>query len=407
MFGSFYLINHCMSEISNISEQKAIVLANYMNDLLNNENAVDLLDKYKIKDTNFSPKDVVFAFDILIEKNISINDLKFISNKLINILNQNLQNYAALKPKENTILQFLINDNEIALQKLKETRVLIKKINNNFDKKLLPKLADKFKEIQKFTLHYTVIENVIFPILETKWKHYQCVKIMWSFHDDIRDNIRKIIDLLNNESFDLKTFNHLCGQIFFNLSTIVFREEKIIFPLMLETISNDKLFKLNKQMSEIGLPFANISKLEIPNNDELFVSNKQIKLPTGNLTVKQLNLIFDSLHVDMTFVDENDSVQYFSNPPHRIFPRTKAIIGRKVQMCHPPESVHIVNQIIASFKSGEKDVAKFWFRLGEKYILIQYFALRTKTNEYKGTLEVSQEISEIQAIKGERKLLDW
>jgi DUF438 domain-containing protein len=396
-----------MSEISNISEQKALILANYMSDLLNGENAVQLLDKYNVKEIHFSPKDVVNSFEILFKRNVSIENIKFVSNKLFNILNKNLQEYAALKPRENTILQVLMNDNNIVLQKLNESRDLIKSINKSYTKKNSAELIRKFEEIQKFTLHYTVIENVIFPILESKWKNFQCVKILWSFHDDIRANLIKILSILKAEKFDLISFNNIVGKIYFNISTIVFREDRILFPLILETISSDKLLKFNRQVSEIGLPFADISKMEIIENEENFVSNKQIKLPTGNLTIKELNLIFNALPVDMTFVDENDRVQYFSDPPHRIFPRTKAIIGRKVQLCHPPESVHIVNEIITSFKNGEKDVAKFWFRLGNKFILIQYFALRTKSNEYKGTLEVSQEISEIQAIKGERKLLDW
>ena len=111
--------------------------------------------------------------------------------------------------------------------------------------------------------------------------------------------------------------------------------------------------------------------------------------------------------MDITFVDENDEVKFFSNPPHRIFPRTPAIIGRKVQFCHPPESVHIVNRIVDSFKSGEKSVASFWLHMGPKFVLIQYFAVRNEQGEYRGTLEVSQEISEIQKIEGDRRLLDW
>ena len=100
-------------------------------------------------------------------------------------------------------------------------------------------------------------------------------------------------------------------------------------------------------------------------------------------------------------------MRFYSNPPHRIFPRTPAIIGRKVQFCHPPESVHVVERIVQSFRTGEKDVASFWFHMGSKFILINYYAVRNANKEYKGTLEVSQEISEIQNISGDRKLLDW
>jgi PAS domain S-box-containing protein len=120
-----------------------------------------------------------------------------------------------------------------------------------------------------------------------------------------------------------------------------------------------------------------------------------------------LKLIFSHLPVDITYVDENDRVVFFSTPPHRIFPRTKAVIGRTVQNCHPHESVDVVNRIVASFKSREKDVADFWFNMGKKMIYIRYYAVRTEEGEYKGVLEVSQEVSDIRKLEGVKKLLDW
>jgi DUF438 domain-containing protein len=108
----------------------------------------------------------------------------------------------------------------------------------------------------------------------------------------------------------------------------------------------------------------------------------------------------------MTFVDENDEVRYFSTPGHRIFPRSKAIIGRLVENCHPPSSVHIVKELVDSFKSGEKDKESFWIQMGPRFILIQYFAVRDEKGNYKGTLEVSQDISEIRKLEGEKRLMD-
>jgi hypothetical protein len=128
---------------------------------------------------------------------------------------------------------------------------------------------------------------------------------------------------------------------------------------------------------------------------------------TGEINIEQLELIFDNLPVDITYVDDNDTVVYYSDPKHRIFPRTISIIGRKVQNCHPHDSVHIVNKIVESFKSGKKDEASFWIKMGDKFILIKYIALRNSKNEYKGVLEVSQEVSDIRKLKGEKRLLDW
>jgi DUF438 domain-containing protein len=230
---------------------------------------------------------------------------------------------------------------------------------------------------------------------------------MWSFHDDIRRNVRKLIEILETPEIDLQEFNATCGLVFFNVNTIILREEKIIFPMLLETLMNEEFADMLEQTIGIGLPFAELKQSELDSKNLSFSSDDKIHLPTGVLTAEQFNLIFNHLPVDITYVDENDTVRFYSNPPHRIFPRTPAIVGRKVQFCHPPESVHVVEHIVQSFRTGEKDLASFWFHMGPKFILINYYAVRNANKEYKGTLEVSQEISEIQSISGDRKLLDW
>ena len=132
-----------------------------------------------------------------------------------------------------------------------------------------------------------------------------------------------------------------------------------------------------------------------------------LQFETGSLTKAQLDGLLDTLPVDVTFVDANDTVRYFSKPKTRIFVRTKAIIGRKVQMCHPEKSVHVVNRIVESFKTGKKDVAEFWINLNNRLIHIRYFAVRDKNGKYLGTLEVSQDVTDIKKIEGEKRLLDW
>jgi len=128
---------------------------------------------------------------------------------------------------------------------------------------------------------------------------------------------------------------------------------------------------------------------------------------TGALTVEQLVTMMNHLPVDVTFVDENDEVRYFSNPKERFFTRSPVIIGRKVQNCHPPDSVDTVLKIVEGFKSGKKDTASFWIRMMGKVIMINYYALRDASGNYKGTIEVSQDITEIQKLESEQRLLDW
>jgi uncharacterized protein len=140
------------------------------------------------------------------------------------------------------------------------------------------------------------------------------------------------------------------------------------------------------------------------------VSNKHtgmINLSTGFLNQEQPITILNTLPVDITFIDENDEVCYFSEARQRIFPRSVSIIGRKVQNCHPPESVHIVNEIIDSFRNGSRDHADFWIQMNTRFIHIRYFALRNENREYRGTIEVSQDVTEIRSLEGEQRLLSW
>lgn len=132
-----------------------------------------------------------------------------------------------------------------------------------------------------------------------------------------------------------------------------------------------------------------------------------IALGCGTLSPEIIDLLLLHLPVDVSFVDENDEVAYYSATKDRIFTRTPAVIGRKVQNCHPAKSVHQVNMIIESFKKGEKDSAEFWLEVQGRFIVIRYFAVRDGSGAYRGTLEVSQDATSIRAMSGDKRLLDW
>jgi len=123
-------------------------------------------------------------------------------------------------------------------------------------------------------------------------------------------------------------------------------------------------------------------------------------------STETLEAILDALPVEVSFVDETDTVRYYSKGDKRIFKRTPAVIGRKVQDCHPPKSLHKVEQVISDLKSGKRDVAEFWIDLHGQKIYIRYFAVRDKAGKYLGTLEVTQDITDLQKITGEKRLLD-
>ena len=141
--------------------------------------------------------------------------------------------------------------------------------------------------------------------------------------------------------------------------------------------------------------------------EAVHASEGPLQFETGTLSKDEAEAILNTLPVDITFVDKEDAVRYFNKPEERIFVRTKAVIGRKVQQCHPQKSIHVVNKILDSFKSGKKEVAEFWIQKGDRLIHIRYFAVRNKGGKYLGTMEVTQDITDIKKIEGEKRLLDW
>jgi len=399
-----------MSEFTNNNKHRQEKLIGYILGLLNNENGTILLEKHQIFETNFTPTDVLVALDTIMQKETDFESIKTASNKLFNILYKYFLDIEKPNYSKTPIIKALIQDNAGIKAFLLKTRPLNKQINKSQNPELIEKLKNNFAEMLRFSEHYIVMQNIIFPEIENKIGQHGCLKIKWSFHDDIIRNIKATINLLEKSEFDLALFNKISSKIFFNINTIIFREENILFPLIFEKFEPEVFSKMFEQLSEFELEYykkTNINTTNKATTSENKTINKLIELSTGKLNIEQLELIFSFLPVDITYVDENDEVRFFSNPKHRVFPRTTSIIGRKVQNCHPHESVDIVNKIVAAFKNEEKDEASFWIKMGPKYVLIKYFAVRDNKNNYKGVLEVSQEISDIQKIKGQRKLLDW
>ncbi len=395
-----------MSEFTNKSKQRIENLTNYFVGLLNKENGTSLLKKYEILQTQFLPEDVLIVFDYAFELQFDIEEIKSASNKLFNILYKQFNEPEIINPKEDTLLYYLILNNLGLKKLLLETKRYIKQANTTVSISVISELKKNFEIILSFTSHYTLFENIIFPEIEKKWKETKCLKILWSLHDDVRKNLKKTLEIINSKVFNIQEFNKYSSLAYFNINTIIFREERILFPIMLKSFENEELDNMLSEASEFELNFVKIPENKIRNTKKID-ENFKIKFNTGELYLDQIELIFNNLPIDLTFVDENNKVCFFSNPKHRIFPRTKAIIGRSVQNCHPHESIETVNQIINSFKEGEKESASFWIHLGGQFVLIQYFAVRDEQNNYRGVLEVSQEITAIQQLTGDKKLLDW
>jgi len=355
-----------------------------------------------------TPEQVIMLMDELLGMELPLQELKVGINKIINLFYTTLKNYPDVELQKDSFPDFLLRNNQEMDKRLKELRPLIRQINTNrHDQTAKKNLLKGFTGLQVFENHYTIKENVLFPVLEKHWDKYRCLQIMWSFHDDIRRNLKQLRSILEKAELDLSRFNKLSGDLFFMMSAIKFREEKILFPVIQKSIPKREIHNMLYNSRDMLFPYVRPEFKDLAPDKPADKPKNEINLGTGYLTAKQITMLFNHLPVDITFVDETNRVRYFSSSEHRIFPRTNSIIGRDVKNCHPPESVHIVEEIIEEFRSGRQEQASFWINRGELCILIKYFAVRSKTGKYCGVVEVSQEVSDIRKIKGEKRLLDW
>ncbi len=265
--------------------------------------------------------------------------------------------------------------------------------------------------------HYLREENVLFPVLE---KHgiTEPPAIMWMEHNQLREKKKGLRDLIESyNTMNLEVFKkHLANNssaLNSLLSGHIFKENNILFPAAMRVVTEQEWMDIRREFDEIGYPSFTPKHLTAPLPVEKRVEKplaappELLQFETGSLSKEEAEAILNTLPVDLTFVDREDAVKYFSKAEKRIFVRTKAILGRKVQLCHPQKSVHVVNEILEAFKAGKKDSAEFWIRRGESLIYIRYFAVRDKAGKYLGTLEVTQDITDIKKIEGEKRLLDW
>jgi len=256
--------------------------------------------------------------------------------------------------------------------------------------------------------HYQRKENQIFPILERHGVTGPS-QVMWGVHDQIRASLKTAREALKQK--DTKTFMTAATALARDIVEMVYKEEKILFPLAMETLTEQEWIEVRRGEDALGYALAKPAAawptaLDAA-KEAAAPAGGLLGLLTGDLSLEQVNLIFTHLPVDLSFVDENDTVRFYSEGPRRIFPRSPAVIGRKVQMCHPPKSVHIVQEILDSFRAGRQSLAEFWIELGGRFIHIRYFAVRDQAGTYRGCLEVSQDVTEIRKLEGEQRLLDW
>ncbi len=281
-------------------------------------------------------------------------------------------------------------------------------------RKELKGFLEKLRDVD---IHYKRKEQILFPFLE-RHEFFGPSQVMWGKDDEIRDMLKGALSRLDTledrasiADFIKKSVDPLLEEV----RGMIFKEEQILFPTSLEKLSIDEWAEVFRSSEEVGYCYIEkpvedtllSEQLRKSYREEPLVKDlKNITLPTGSLTLTELEQIANRLPIDITFVDSSDRVKYFSDNPDRIFVRTKSVIGRKVQNCHPPQSVAIVEKILDSFKDGTRDTADFWINTKGRMLFISYFAVRDRSGTYLGTLEVTQDITHIRRLEGEKRLFD-
>jgi DUF438 domain-containing protein len=265
--------------------------------------------------------------------------------------------------------------------------------------------------------HYRRKENILFPFLE-KHDFSGPSKVMWGKHDEIRDLLQESIDHLRKlrEEDGLSGFQkRYIDPLIEEVRGMISKEENILFPASMEKLSVPEWASVLKESAELGYAFIKEPKESIDLTSDLKAAltevpavrdRSHVGLPTGDFSLEELTSVLNTLPVDITFIDRDDRVRYFSESRDRIFVRTRAVLGRKVQNCHPPQSVAVVEKILDAFKNGIRNSVDFWLNLEGKLVYIRYFALRDGTGDYLGTLEVTQDITHIRRLEGEKRIFD-
>lgn len=292
--------------------------------------------------------------------------------------------------EENSEYQVLV---EKALKFKQETQLKLTVVK--------PYLLDLIEKFRTIDAHYAKKENVFFPFLE---KHgiETIPQVMWGVDNQIRDKLKDAFIALNS-SEDVDVIMDKFYQMVDMVKEMITKENMILFPLLRDTLSENE-FKAIAQALENPESSLYQSKEEIVSEEVIETVNGDIRMSMGHLSTTEVNAILNTLPLDMTFVDANDRVKFVSQGKERIFDRPASVIGRPVHLCHPPQSVHIVKQIVEDLRSGKKDHEDFWINFKGKFVFIRYYAVRNEAAEYLGCLEVTQEISEIRSLSGEKRL---
>ena len=338
---------------------------------------------------------------------------------VINMLGDQIDNSMPNLPADHPIMHYLKENEEMKRLLLAvEDLVQYPIIKNQW--------LELYDKISQYPIHYKRKQNQLYPMLERKG-FTRPTTTMWTFDDMVRDEIREAERLLREDQED--AFIKQQERVLLYARDLMEKEEFILYPTSMALISEEEFEEMKSGDQEIGFAFFEVEHKTTenkvgtqPNEQNNFANDLQalltkygysaaggdkLDVTTGKLTLEQVNLIYKHLPIDISFVDENELVCFYSDTDHRIFPRSKNVIGREVMNCHPRKSAHIVREVIDKLRSGEQDKAEFWINKPGVFIYIIYVAVRDKDGKFRGVLEMMQDCTHIRALEGSQTLLTW
>lgn len=347
-----------------------------------------------------SAQDIAAAEREVIAEGLPVSEVQKLCDLHVAVFQTGLESDPAPENKPGHPLFDFRTENELIERTLEGLESLVLQYAGG-DQPALQTLRENSKNLDLILCHYDKKENMIFPVLE-KYGFEGPSKVMWGVDNEIRQALKQFTAVLTADQPLGITLESRFNELSRKAKDMIYKEEKVLIPEALSRFSAADW----QQMADEVAGVVNQPALQEMNGFYSAGHTSEIPLKTGALTAEQVDLLLTNLPVDVTFVDENDKVRYFTQGKERIFTRTAAIIGRDVQNCHPPQSVHVVQKIVEDFKAGTRDVAEFWIQSGGAFIHIRYFALRDDAGAYKGVIEVSQNVTRIRALEGEKRLLD-
>jgi len=401
-----------MSELINNSKKRKELLKHMILQLHNGE-APDLVRNRLVELLKSIPYDeVVEVEQELISEGLPVEEvLKFCDIHQMVLDGHIDQSGAKFIPEGHPVDTFKKENLELekVISELEQLFKNVKQLKDNDVKQWLIKIHTQLNSLMDVDKHYKRKEYLVFPFLE-KYGITGPPKVMWGKHDEIRALLKTSLEAVSSggtvtpDEVAIMTELVLLPAVK-AISDMISKEEEILLPMCMDKLTDEDWYSVYQQTNEFGYclfdPQVDWKPEGMKIGEIAYNTGNNIQLTTGSFNLNELETLFRTLPIDITFVDKDDKVKFFSLGPDRV------IIGRDVRMCHPPSSVHVVEQILSDFKSGKENSAAFWISMGGRFIYIEYFALKDKSGAYLGTIEFNQDLTRLRKLEGEQRLLSY